>query len=423
MLGASELARASGEQRALRWDNRPLRSLRPKALAALAALVLVAASTGTGLFLHAGRPAQLAWTKSSLALARLEPCWNGSLRLVVAPSVAHVGEVIALDAEGPTAARVIGGVSTTLEARSPRGWSAYDYLWTAPGGPDQEDLGSALANAGEAMILVGFQGRVFARVPDVPAATYRLVRHYGAIPPSHLRRGGANLCAGLTVLPTASPYVPTGVPTVKVSPSSGLSGGEEVGVTLSGFGASSLVHLSECAFGALATPDGCPAGTGRGEPVRLGDNGSSTTIFRAQSAATALPGTRAREYPCASNCVLVATLGPAYASAGAPLSFKAPGASGTLDEVGGPSPGLGLGVPGQVSFIREGPRHERVYDAETAPDGEFSITVPPGRYQVSGSSPLVSSDGRPVTCFATPLVVKVSQRVPSPAINVTCSVK
>jgi hypothetical protein len=160
--------------------------MRAKALAALVARLLVVASASTGLVFHAGGPKQLPSTKFSLTLARLETCWHGSLRLSVAPRIAHVGEVVGLDAEGPVGNELIGGVSTTFEAPSPHGWSAYDYVSTAPGGPDQDDLGSALASAGVAMILVGFQGPVFARVPDVPAATYRLVRHYGSIPPCTL---------------------------------------------------------------------------------------------------------------------------------------------------------------------------------------------------------------------------------------------
>ena len=44
-----------------------MRSLRVKALAGLAALLLVAASTGIGFSFRAGGPTQLPWTKSSLA--------------------------------------------------------------------------------------------------------------------------------------------------------------------------------------------------------------------------------------------------------------------------------------------------------------------------------------------------------------------
>jgi hypothetical protein len=397
--------------------------MRAKALAALVALLLVVASASTGLVFHAGGSKQLPSTKFSLTLARLETCWHGSLRLSVAPRIAHVGEVVGLDAEGPVRNELIGGVSTTFEAPSPHGWSAYDYVSTAPGGPDQDGLGSTRALAGVVTILVGFRGSVDARVPDVPAGTYRLVRKYGGFPPARFPQGAANLCANLTVLPTASRYVPTGIPTVEVSPSSGLSEGREVRVRLSGFGRSSIVHLSECAFGTLATSHGCPGGTGSGESVMLGSNGSATTVFRAQASAIAVPGPRAREYTCASNCVLVATLGPGYASAGTALSFKATGASGTLLEVGGPGPGVRLGVPGQVSFVRQGLGREHVYRAETAPDGQFSIAVPPGRYQVRGSSPRVRSDDRPMTCFANPGVVTVSQSISTPTIIVFCNIK
>jgi hypothetical protein len=123
-----------------------------------------------------------------------------------------------------------------------------------------------------------FQDPVDARVPNVPAATYCLVRNYAGFPPPREPHEGADLWASLTVLPTASTHVPTGVPTVKVSPSNGLAEGQEVRVTLSGFGRSSLVHLSECAFARLATSNGCPTRPGRGQAVQMGASGSATTI-------------------------------------------------------------------------------------------------------------------------------------------------
>jgi hypothetical protein len=64
-----------------------------------------------------------------------------------------------------------------------------------------------------------------------------------------------------------------------------------------------------------------------------------------------------------------------------------------------------------------------VLKARTAPDGEFSITVPPGRYQVSGTSPLINSDGRPMTCFADPQLVTISQNVPAPEVDVFCNIR
>jgi hypothetical protein len=400
-----------------------VRSARAKVLAALATLFLVAASAGTGCAGGGGGPAQLPWTKFSLALARLQPCWHGRLRLAVAPGAAHVGEVLDLDAKGPLANGLVGGVSTIFESPSPHGWSAYDYLWTAQGGPDQDGLGSARAQPGVLMILPALADPVYLRVPDVPPGTYRLVRNYSGFAAPRLPRGGANLCAGLVVLRTASAFVPTGTPTVRVSPPSGLSAGQEVRVTLSGFGRSSLVHLSECAFGRPATSNGCPSRAGGGEAVRMGGTGSATIRLRVRAVAQAGPGTRSTRYPCTSNCVLVATLGHGYASAGAGLSFGVPGASGTLEEVGGPPPGLRLGVPGKVSFVRVGAGRKQVLKARTAPDGEFSITVPPGRYQVSGTSPLINSDGRPMTCFADPQLVTISQNVPAPEVDVFCNIR
>ena len=137
-----------------------MRSLRVKALAALASVLVVAASANTGFIFRAGGPTLLPLDqvrararKARAVLARLAPPRRGAERC-------PRREVVTLHAEGPAANPVIGGTSTTLEARSPRGWSAYDYPWTTPGAPDQDGLGSALTSAGVAMILVGFQERM-----------------------------------------------------------------------------------------------------------------------------------------------------------------------------------------------------------------------------------------------------------------------
>jgi hypothetical protein len=272
------------------------------------------------------------------------------------------------------------------------------------------------------IILPALSDPVYVRVPDVPAGTYRLVRSYsGYAQRQGLPRGGANLCAGLVVLPTPKAFVPTGGPTVTVSPSSGLSGGQEVRVALKGFAPSSRAQLSECAFGRLATSDGCASRPGGGKAVQLGPNGAATTTWRAQASAPVEADARPGGYPCTSNCVLVATLGHGYASAGTSLSFKAPGATGTLDEVGVSPPSFLRGVPGKVKFVLVG-RKEHVLSTKTAPDGEFSIRARFGRYHVSGTSPLVTSDGKPMTCSGNPPVITLSRHLPVQLVDVFCDV-
>lgn len=77
--------------------------------------------------------------------------------------------------------------------------------------------------------------------------------------------------------------------------------------------------------------------------------------------------------------------------------------TGTLRMTGGPSGATQPGVPGKVVFQTGS---ERVV-VTAATDGAFSAALPPGRYEVTGSSPLYGS-GQGVCRTDTPVVVASS---------------
>jgi hypothetical protein len=246
----------------------------------------------------------LPWSRFSLEYAKRSPCWHGAVKLQVAPSAAHVGEALTLDPAGALPWALSGGVLTTFEAPSPKGWSAAYFLSTGPS--PLEGLGATPARAGYTMTLQGYLGPVHVRVPDVPAGTYLLVRSYssmlasGTSFPRH-----ANLCASLRVLPTSTMLSAADEVTVGVSPSGGLRNGQRVRVTLAGFGRSATVRLFECAFGVLADAQGCGSPLDDGRPVHVSSDGSSTTTLVVRDYADAWTGRRqAQRYPCLDNCVL-----------------------------------------------------------------------------------------------------------------------
>jgi hypothetical protein len=81
-----------------------------------------------------------------------------------------------------------------------------------------------------------------------------------------------------------------------------------------------------------------------------------------------------------------ATVAPTTSSAGAAVTV-----TGSLLRVGGPAGTKPAGLPGAVRFQAEG--DGRIATAQTDAGGGFSITVKPGRYVVTGTSPLYG-DGK-----------------------------
>ncbi len=82
---------------------------------------------------------------------------------------------------------------------------------------------------------------------------------------------------------------------------------------------------------------------------------------------------------------------------------------------GGPGPVRP--VPGQVVAVNSAGTQSQV---SVEDDGRFSLSLPPGSYQLSGSSPKVTLNGSPVQCSAARPVRITAHRI-TRGIKVTCS--
>jgi hypothetical protein len=88
--------------------------------------------------------------------------------------------------------------------------------------------------------------------------------------------------------------------------------------------------------------------------------------------------------------------------------------SGTLREIGGPRPGLDRSVPGTISI--EG---DSTAVAASTSTGEFSVRVPVGTYNVTGTSPLVN-EGREKCVVSDPVIVENGRTT---RVTVVCPIR
>jgi hypothetical protein len=132
---------------------------------------------------------------------------------------------------------------------------------------------------------------------------------------------GGNPSTG-TSTTTSTSLARVTTPQVTVTPSAGLTGGQQVQVRVTGFGVGGKVFLSECANAAAANEAGCGVQLAA-QPFILTDesrNGSGT--FAVLASASAAPYNNfARLAPCSTACVLVATSGIGGGFAYTTLSF------------------------------------------------------------------------------------------------------
>lgn len=117
------------------------------------------------------------------------------------------------------------------------------------------------------------------------------------------------------------PALQTHNPTVLVSPGTGLFNGQEVLVTVSGFGIGGKVWLSQCAAGSHASDEGCGQGLPEQTLLVTDGKGGGSVNFQVQSSAAAQPNNLTNLDPCVNNCVLVATEGSGYGFAIVSLRF------------------------------------------------------------------------------------------------------
>ena len=130
-----------------------------------------------------------------------------------------------------------------------------------------------------------------------------------------------------TTTTSASGLVPalqTHNPTVTVTPSTNLIDGQQVEVTVTGFGQGGKFYLSECASAADANSLGCGPGL-PAQPFGVTNNsGSGSFPFTVASIAATMHDNTSSTVTCADRCVLVATVGGGYGYVFTPLAFASP---------------------------------------------------------------------------------------------------
>ena len=157
----------------------------------------------------------------------------------------------------------------------------------------------------------------------------------GSTPAQNLRRGG----------PASAGSATASGPTLTVTPSTGLAGGQELQVRLAGFPKRATVMVYECAgapkVGGL---QGC--GGAASSYLYTGGIGSASGVFTAQSAAGTGPnGTRT---PCQQQCVLV---GRVIKLGAGPPPNPAPMAATPLSFSGTATPGLAYSWLVDLSWV------------------------------------------------------------------------
>jgi len=127
-----------------------------------------------------------------------------------------------------------------------------------------------------------------------------------------------------TLWPCGPPrFVPTAVvtdPEVTVTPSTGLTDGRSVNVSVSGFGESGKVFLSECDHAEDADVLGCGPQLAAQPFIITGTDRSGSATFVVHRTAASKPYDTASVEPCMALCVIVATQGDG-AWAVAPIAF------------------------------------------------------------------------------------------------------
>jgi hypothetical protein len=89
---------------------------------------------------------------------------------------------------------------------------------------------------------------------------------------------------------------------------------------------------------------------------------------------------------------------------------------GTFVRVGGPSPGSPVPLPGTITARAA---TGQTFTATAGRSGRFTLSVPPGRYHVTGRSPLMQSGQ--VACAAT-AELRVTRGKPAGPVTVVCSI-
>lgn len=357
-------------------------------------------------------------------------CWKGPVSLRVSPPDAHPGEVVTVSTTGAYSPLLTGSNWSIFGVQSAGAFEVVDYLGTPSGGSTIYGIISPAISEATQISGVDMIGPVRVRIPIERPGTYEIRRYFhvvgdlGAYVAKDFPDAGACLCARVRVLQTVPALVPADDIGISTNPASGLRDGVRVRVTLTGFGEGGVIRLSECAFFPLVTSLGCGAELAAQPMVRLNREGSVTAKFVVHSRAAAAPDDPRSSFACTTNCVLVATLGDNYADAVVRLNFAVPGAAtGTFMLTEGVFSGQNTPLLGTVTFRASS---GATYKTSPASDGEFSIVLPPGRYQATGQSPgilyYLHVEPHEKQC-PVPGVVVVRPGVTTADVAVDCDVK
>ena len=118
---------------------------------------------------------------------------------------------------------------------------------------------------------------------------------------------------------TGNMYAPD--PKVTVTPSHDLRNGQQVTVSVTGFGSGGKFFISECASVSDANSTGCGHQLAAQPFGVTDDNGSGSYTFTVSTEAGVKPYNKARAQ-CTNQCVILATVGIGYGFAYAPIEFK-----------------------------------------------------------------------------------------------------
>src|SRR5262245_44148237 len=91
--------------------------------------------------------------------------------------------------------------------------------------------------------------------------------------------------------------------------------------------------------------------------------------------------------------------------------------TGRFVRVGGPAAGAPFPLPGTITARAA---TGESFTATAGRDGRFTLSLPPGRYQVTGRSPLIESGHEP--CPATG-ELRVTRGKPAGPVTVVCSIR
>jgi len=127
-------------------------------------------------------------------------------------------------------------------------------------------------------------------------------------------RYSSSVAASTTTLSPSGlvPALATHNPAVSIRPSTGFVDGQQVTVTVRGFGQGGKFFLSECASSADVSSLGCGAQLAAQPFGVTDDTGSGSFPFTVHTSARAGPSPEDALVACRDACVLVATVGDGY---------------------------------------------------------------------------------------------------------------